>query len=126
MLGLEMSSRKVLLTTFGSNSNFYNNPPCQHSGNITNLEDAWQQVYLLLKIFSWDYLPAPDAAGSSDAGGIAVYWGQNGNEGTLADTCATGNYEYVNLAFLTSFGNCQTPMINLAAIAIHPAVVAQA
>ncbi|KAE8716280.1 Acidic endochitinase [Hibiscus syriacus] len=26
-----------------------------------------------------------------DAGGIAVYWGQNGNEGTLAETCATGN-----------------------------------
>ncbi|KAH1115098.1 hypothetical protein J1N35_008476 [Gossypium stocksii] len=25
-----------------------------------------------------------------DAGGIAIYWGQNGNEGTLAETCATG------------------------------------
>uniref|UniRef100_A0A6N2MH81 Uncharacterized protein n=1 Tax=Salix viminalis TaxID=40686 RepID=A0A6N2MH81_SALVM len=37
---------------------------------------------------------------------------KNGNEGTLADTCATGNYQYVNLAFLTTFGNGQTPMIN--------------
>ncbi|OAY66926.1 Acidic endochitinase [Ananas comosus] len=45
---------------------------------------------------------------------IAIYWGQNGNEGTLADTCATGNYEYVNIAFLPTFGNGQTPMINLA------------
>ncbi|KAI3451088.1 hypothetical protein Pfo_007753 [Paulownia fortunei] len=50
----------------------------------------------------------------SEAGRIAVYWGQNGNEGTLAETCATGNYDFVNLAFLATFGNGQTPMINLA------------
>ncbi|KAB2598714.1 hevamine-A-like [Pyrus ussuriensis x Pyrus communis] len=37
------------------------------------------------------------------AGGIAIYWGQNGNEGTLAET-----------SFLTTFGNGQTPAINLA------------
>ncbi|KAI4319973.1 hypothetical protein MLD38_033503 [Melastoma candidum] len=48
------------------------------------------------------------------SGGIAVYWGQNGNEGTLASTCATKKYEYVNLAFLNQFGNGQTPGINLA------------
>ncbi|KDP28548.1 hypothetical protein JCGZ_14319 [Jatropha curcas] len=51
---------------------------------------------------------------NSDAGGIAIYWGQNGNEGTLAETCATGNYKYVNLAFLSTFGGGRTPMINLA------------
>ncbi|KAK6918300.1 Glycoside hydrolase family 18, catalytic domain [Dillenia turbinata] len=50
----------------------------------------------------------------SNAGGIAIYWGQNGNEGTLAETCATGNYKFVNIAFLPTFGNGQTPMINLA------------
>ncbi|KAM7511935.1 hypothetical protein LguiB_010810 [Lonicera macranthoides] len=50
----------------------------------------------------------------SNAGGISIYWGQNGNEGTLAETCATGNYRFVNIAFLSSFGNGQTPMINLA------------
>lgn len=50
----------------------------------------------------------------SEAGGIAVYWGQNCNEGILPETCATGNYDYVNLAFLPTFGNGQTPMINLA------------
>ncbi|KAJ9175515.1 hypothetical protein P3X46_014063 [Hevea brasiliensis] len=50
----------------------------------------------------------------SEAGGIAIYWGQNGNEGTLAETCATGNYNFVNIAFLPTFGNGQTPMINLA------------
>ncbi|GMI85893.1 Lysozyme 1, chitinase A [Hibiscus trionum] len=49
-----------------------------------------------------------------DAGGIAIYWGQNGNEGTLAETCATSNYDFVNIAFLPTFGNSQTPMINLA------------
>ncbi|KAI4370144.1 hypothetical protein MLD38_018522 [Melastoma candidum] len=49
-----------------------------------------------------------------EAGGISIYWGQNGNEGTLRETCATGNYEYVNIAFLPVFGNGQTPIINLA------------
>ncbi|KAK8691287.1 hypothetical protein V6N13_074802 [Hibiscus sabdariffa] len=49
-----------------------------------------------------------------EAGGIAIYWGQNGNEGTLADTCATGSYDFVNIAFLPTFGNDQTPMIDLA------------
>ncbi|XP_075473678.1 hevamine-A-like [Primulina tabacum] len=56
----------------------------------------------------------PMLVAGSEAGRIAIYWGQNGNEGTLADTCATGNYEYVILAFLASFGNGQKPMINLA------------
>lgn len=50
----------------------------------------------------------------SEACGIAIYWGQNGNEGTLAATCATGNYKFVNIAFLTTFGNGQTPVLNLA------------
>ncbi|KAG8384007.1 hypothetical protein BUALT_Bualt04G0073200 [Buddleja alternifolia] len=50
----------------------------------------------------------------SDAGKISIYWGQNEGEGSLAETCATGNYEFVNIAFLPTFGNGQTPMINLA------------
>ncbi|XP_019703120.1 hevamine-A-like [Elaeis guineensis] len=51
----------------------------------------------------------------SYAGSIVVYWGQGGNdEGTLTDTCASGLYSYVNLAFLTTFGNGQTPVLNLA------------
>ncbi|KAK4774933.1 hypothetical protein SAY86_009868 [Trapa natans] len=49
-----------------------------------------------------------------EAGDIAVYWGQNGNEGTLSDACSSGLYKYINLAFLTTFGNGQTPSINLA------------
>ncbi|KAB5531682.1 hypothetical protein DKX38_018352 [Salix brachista] len=51
---------------------------------------------------------------SHAAGGISIYWGQNGNEGTLAQTCATGRYAYVNIAFLNKFGNGQTPQLNLA------------
>lgn len=47
-------------------------------------------------------------------GGISIYWGQNGNEGTLESTCATGRYSYVNIAFLNKFGGGQTPEINLA------------
>ncbi|KAK2631058.1 hypothetical protein EUGRSUZ_L03478 [Eucalyptus grandis] len=52
--------------------------------------------------------------GVSHGGGIAIYWGQNGNEGTLTSTCATGKYAYVNLAFLYKFGGGQTPQIDLA------------
>ncbi|CAI0546386.1 unnamed protein product [Linum tenue] len=50
----------------------------------------------------------------SAAGGVAIYWGQNGNEGTLSETCATGKYTYVSIAFLNKFGNGQTPELNLA------------
>ncbi|KAM6584613.1 hypothetical protein CsatB_011615 [Cannabis sativa] len=50
---------------------------------------------------------------TSEAGKIAIYWGQNANEGTLSDTCATGNYDYVNIAFLPTFGNGRTPMMDL-------------
>lgn len=53
-------------------------------------------------------------ANGCNGGKIAIYWGQNGNEGTLAEACGTGNYEYVVMAFLPTFGNGQTPMINLA------------
>ncbi|KAL5540870.1 hypothetical protein UlMin_043262 [Ulmus minor] len=51
---------------------------------------------------------------SSQAAGIAIYWGQNSNEGTLAETCNTDNYQFVNIAFLSTFGNGQTPILNLA------------
>ena len=50
----------------------------------------------------------------TEVGGIAIYWGQNGNEGTLAEACARENYDFVNRAFLPTFGNGQTPVINLA------------
>ncbi|XP_048138155.1 hevamine-A-like [Rhodamnia argentea] len=63
---------------------------------------------LLLLLFSSSLIRA------SHGGGIAIYWGQNGNEGTLASTCATNRYAYVNLAFLYKFGSGQTPQINLA------------
>ncbi|XP_054778569.1 acidic endochitinase-like [Prosopis cineraria] len=48
------------------------------------------------------------------AAGIAIYWGQNGGEGSLADACNTGNYKFVNIAFLSTFGNGKTPQLNLA------------
>ncbi|PKU60123.1 acidic endochitinase-like [Dendrobium catenatum] len=51
---------------------------------------------------------------TSQAGKIAIYWGQNGNEGSLADTCGSGDYAFVILAFLCSFGNGQKPQLNLA------------
>ena len=51
---------------------------------------------------------------ASHSGGIAIYWGQNGNERTLSETCDSGLYAYVNIAFLNKFGNGQTPSMNLA------------
>ncbi|XP_054799599.1 acidic endochitinase-like [Prosopis cineraria] len=51
---------------------------------------------------------------TSSAAGIAVYWGQNGNEGSLADACNTGNYQFINIGFLFVFDNGQTPKLNLA------------
>ncbi|XP_042481537.1 acidic endochitinase-like [Macadamia integrifolia] len=51
--------------------------------------------------------------GSSIAGRITTYWGQNENEDTLTNTCATGKYAFVNVAFLYIFGYGQTPQINL-------------
>ncbi|XP_075495513.1 hevamine-A-like [Primulina tabacum] len=51
---------------------------------------------------------------AANRGGIAIYWGQNGNEGTLAATCATGRFSYVNIAFLYIFGSGQSPRLNLA------------
>ncbi|PKA55755.1 Acidic endochitinase [Apostasia shenzhenica] len=51
---------------------------------------------------------------AAQAGKIAVYWGQNDDESTLADTCASGDYAYVILAFLSVFGNGQNPQLNLA------------
>ncbi|OEL31725.1 Acidic endochitinase, partial [Dichanthelium oligosanthes] len=53
-------------------------------------------------------------ARTAHAGSISIYWGQNEGEGTLADTCATGNYKFVNIAFLAAFGNGQPPVFNLA------------
>uniref|UniRef100_A0A7N0U5K9 chitinase n=1 Tax=Kalanchoe fedtschenkoi TaxID=63787 RepID=A0A7N0U5K9_KALFE len=51
---------------------------------------------------------------TSHGAGISIYWGQDGREGTLAETCASGNYQFVNLAFLSLFGNGQPKVLNLA------------
>ncbi|KAM3352736.1 hypothetical protein ACQJBY_024124 [Aegilops geniculata] len=48
------------------------------------------------------------------AGSIAVYWGQNDGEVSLAKTCASGNYKFVVVAFLPQFGKGQKPELNLA------------
>ncbi|KAL2490305.1 Acidic endochitinase [Abeliophyllum distichum] len=51
---------------------------------------------------------------NAEAAGIVVYWGQNGGEGKLIDTCSSGLYQIVNIAFLSTFGNGQKPQLNLA------------
>ncbi|EOY02495.1 hypothetical protein SCA6_017726 [Theobroma cacao] len=47
------------------------------------------------------------------SGSISIYWGQNQQEGTLADTCKTGRFEYVIISFLCVFGNNQIPQLDL-------------
>lgn len=83
-----------------------------------------QSTPLLLSLLFLPLLLHPTAAttrsgilhpsAATTRGGIAIYWGQNGNEGTLTETCATGRFSYVNIAFLNKFGNGQTPELNLA------------
>lgn len=53
-------------------------------------------------------------SGLSAAGDLVTYWGQNGNEGTLAQACQTGLYNTVILSFLSIFGEGQQPQLNLA------------
>ncbi|KAL3686098.1 hypothetical protein R1sor_004120 [Riccia sorocarpa] len=48
------------------------------------------------------------------AGSLASYWGQNGNEGSLADVCSSRSYDILMISFLNVFGNGQTPALNLA------------
>lgn len=68
-----------------------------------------QTLSLLLSLLAIAHFSTSQAA----TGGIAVYWGQSAAEGTLRETCATGRYKYVILAFLNKFGNGRTPSINL-------------
>ncbi|QCE08956.1 chitinase [Vigna unguiculata] len=49
----------------------------------------------------------------SEGEDISIYWGQNAKEGNLTETCATGKYSYVKIAFLSTFGKGQTPQLNL-------------
>ena len=73
-----------------------------------------QPPSLSVKRVAADVVAVATAAAGARACGIAIYWGQNGNEGTLAQTCASGNYKFVNVAFLYTFGKGQTPLLNLA------------
>jgi chitinase len=54
------------------------------------------------------------ALATCHAGDIAVYWGQNDHEVSLSDTCASGNYKFVIVAFIFKFGMGQTPQLDLA------------
>ncbi|XP_020228272.1 hevamine-A [Cajanus cajan] len=51
---------------------------------------------------------------NTNADNIAIYWGQNSGEGSLRETCETGHYSFVNIAFVNKFGNGQSPTLFLA------------
>ncbi|XP_061363383.1 basic endochitinase-like [Gastrolobium bilobum] len=50
---------------------------------------------------------------STNAGDIVVYWGQNEREGSLTETCNSGLYTIVNIAFLSKFGSGRQPLLDL-------------
>ncbi|KAI4313438.1 hypothetical protein L6164_026421 [Bauhinia variegata] len=66
-------------------------------------------LILLLAIFSFIIIPSHAIECVSDSGVLVTYWGQNRFEGTLKETCESGNFKIVNLAFLNVFGTGQDP-----------------
>ncbi|PKI53806.1 hypothetical protein CRG98_025812 [Punica granatum] len=48
-------------------------------------------------------------------GDLGVYWGQDSDEGTLSEACATRKYASINIAFLNQFGHGRKPEFNLTA-----------
>ncbi|CAK8533140.1 unnamed protein product [Lathyrus sativus] len=50
----------------------------------------------------------------TNAGSLVVYWGQNNGDGYLIDTCNSGLFQIVNIAFLSTFGSSRPPQLNLA------------
>ena len=57
-------------------------------------------------ILTWQVIISAMANGSN-AGKIAVYWDQNGNNGTLAEACVTVNYDYVIFCHLCEMARIQ-------------------
>nr|AFK39066.1 unknown [Medicago truncatula] len=51
---------------------------------------------------------------STNAGDLVIYWGQDNGDGSLRDTCNTGLFNIVNIAFLSTFGSGRQPQLNLA------------
>jgi hypothetical protein len=91
----------------------------QHKAPLDQLEPSTDLVLKMAARCSWSppvlalILLVAGMVSNTRAGNIAVYWGQNGNEGSLADVCNSGNYAYVLIAFLSTFGNGQQPQLNL-------------
>ncbi|WKA05879.1 hypothetical protein VitviT2T_023815 [Vitis vinifera] len=81
---------------------------CSPSSPFASTMDT-KLYFAILLLILFSFVPKSDARGE-----IAVYWGQDEQEGTLTKTCNTRKYAYVNIAFLSAFGNGQTPKINLA------------
>ncbi|MCO5561507.1 hypothetical protein L7F22_015128 [Adiantum nelumboides] len=67
----------------------------------------WATMSALVLLLSSLSVPA-------SAGDLVTYWGQNGNEGSLAQACQTGLYNTIMLSFLSVFGQDQQPQLNLA------------
>ncbi|XP_062203264.1 acidic endochitinase-like [Phragmites australis] len=51
--------------------------------------------------------------GISHARNMAMYWGQNGDDGTLVDACNSGLYAFVILSLPSTVGSSQAQVLNL-------------
>ncbi|KAF3432895.1 hypothetical protein FNV43_RR23997 [Rhamnella rubrinervis] len=60
------------------------------------------------------HFPLQTLVETSQAGGITVYCGQTGYEGSLTKACAAGKYAFINIASLNKFGNGRNPELNIA------------
>ncbi|KAI4348023.1 hypothetical protein L6164_008786 [Bauhinia variegata] len=76
-----------------------------------------QALTLLLSLLAFSFILKLSLA--NDEAGIAVYWGQDGREGTLRQTC-DGHYKNVILAFLNVFGCGRAPAWNFAGHCTEP------
>ncbi|KAK6121857.1 hypothetical protein DH2020_044372 [Rehmannia glutinosa] len=74
----------------------------------------YSQTSLLILLSILIAFPLFSFSQSQKPCGISVYWRGNSAEGTLSDACRTGHYKYVNIAFLMTFGNGQTPVLKFA------------
>ncbi|XP_061347232.1 acidic endochitinase-like [Gastrolobium bilobum] len=73
-------------------------------------------IFLLFALISLSItINSSNATDCVGSGAISVYWGQHSDsdEGTLQDTCATGNYNIVILETLIVYDNGRTPVLNL-------------
>ncbi|CAJ1976973.1 unnamed protein product [Sphenostylis stenocarpa] len=71
---------------------------------------SWERVSLSVVVTVLSLLTSSLA--KKEKPGIAVYWGQNPGDGSLQDTCNSGNYKIVLMSYLKEFGCKRDPALD--------------